>query len=69
MKSLSRNIVNLKAEYDLEQKNIIEQALVIAMTYCGALKEISDIVAELDCLVSLAHIAGKFDKCEILFKM
>lgn len=61
MTQLVRQQEQLKSAYDAEQADVIAQAAEVARTYAHVLEAGSDLIAELDCLCSLAHVAAVRD--------
>jgi len=57
LRELGTKQQDLTAEYDKHQKEIVEQAMEVATTYIPVLERASALVAELDVLASLAHVA------------
>jgi len=49
---------DLLAEYDKQQRDIVVQAMDVAVTFIPLLETASSIIAELDVLASLAHVAA-----------
>ena len=49
---------DLLVEYDRKQKEIVQNAMEIAVTYIPVLERASELVAEIDVLASLAHVAA-----------
>ena len=49
---------DLLAEYDKNQRDIVESAMEMAATYVPVLEKTSLIIAELDVLSSLSHVAA-----------
>jgi len=46
------------SEYDKHQREIVQNAAVVAVTYVPIVEKVSTIVAELDVLSGLAHAAA-----------
>lgn len=61
MKSLSTRFVAVKQEYDIEQQDIIRQGMEVASTYEAVLKKAVEIIGEVDCFSTLAHVAAMND--------
>lgn len=49
---------DLMMEYDAHQKQIVKDAMDVAVTYVPVLERASQLIAELDVLASLAHVAA-----------
>ena len=58
LKELSTKKMELIAEYDRHQKQVVQDAMKIAATYQGTLEWTNQLVSQLDVLVSLAHVAA-----------
>lgn len=55
---LSTKKRDLIAEYDRHQKQVVQDAMKVAGSYQGPLERTNELVAQLDVLVSLAHVAA-----------
>lgn len=55
---LSNKKRELIAEYDRHQKQVVQDAMKVAGSYQGPLERTNELVAQLDVLVSLAHVAA-----------
>jgi MutS domain III len=55
---LSEKKQSLIAEYDRAQKEVVQNAMAVASTYQGPLERTNELLAQLDALVSLAHVAA-----------
>eukprot|EP00557_Chaetoceros_sp_GSL56_P006597 CAMPEP_0176487796 /NCGR_PEP_ID=MMETSP0200_2-20121128/6342_1 /TAXON_ID=947934 /ORGANISM="Chaetoceros sp., Strain GSL56" /LENGTH=923 /DNA_ID=CAMNT_0017884687 /DNA_START=354 /DNA_END=3125 /DNA_ORIENTATION=- len=49
---------DLLMEYDKSQREVVENAMNVAVTYIPVLERASELVAEIDVLASLAHVAA-----------
>lgn len=58
LRELGNKKQNLRAEYDSYQRDLVMQAMQVAATYAGYLQPVSHVVATLDVLVALAHVAA-----------
>lgn len=57
LKSLNSDYVELKANFDKQQKEIIAEVIKIASQYSEVMRELGDVLAKLDVIVSLATSA------------
>jgi len=58
LRELSTQKQDLIAEYDRHQKQVVQDAMKVAATYQGPLERTNELIAQLDVLVSLAHVAA-----------
>lgn len=58
LRQLSTKKQDLVEEYDKHQRDIVVNAMQVASTYAPVLERTSVLVAQLDCLCSLAHVAA-----------
>lgn len=58
LRELSTTKQDLIAEYDRHQKQVVQDAMKVAATYQGPLERTNELIAQLDVLVSLAHVAA-----------
>jgi DNA mismatch repair protein MSH2 len=58
LRQLSTKKQDLVEEYDKHQREIVVNAMKVAATYAPVLEKTSALVAQLDCLCSLAHVAA-----------
>ena len=49
---------NLMAQYEVHQRQVVQDAMNVAVTYIPVLERASQLIAELDVLSSLAHVAA-----------
>jgi len=61
---LALRLSNLQEKYGMLQKDILSEILIIALTYCESLKQIGSCIAELDVLLSFAHVTAKLEWCQ-----
>lgn len=58
LRQIARKKMDLLASYDNCQKDVVNDACKIAATYAPVIERVSSLVAELDVLASLAHVAA-----------
>jgi DNA mismatch repair protein MSH2 len=58
LRQIARKKIDLVSSYDTHQKEIVDDACKIAATYCPVIERVSSLVADLDVLASLAHVAA-----------
>lgn len=58
LRGLATKKEELMREYDKHQQELVQQAMKVASTYQPVIELISDIVAQLDVLAGLAHVAA-----------
>jgi DNA mismatch repair protein MSH2 len=58
LRQVARKKMDLLASYDNCQKDVVNDACKIAATYAPVIERVSSLVAELDVLASLAHVAA-----------
>ena len=58
LRELSSQKQALIADYDRQQRLIVQDAMKVASTYQGPLERTNELIAQLDVLVSLAHVAA-----------
>jgi len=58
LRQVARKKVDLVAEYESKQKGIVDNACKVAATYSPVIERVSSLVAELDVIASLAHVAA-----------
>lgn len=63
LRQLSCKKQDLVAEYERHQRQVVMAAMLTASTYQSVLERANDIVAELDALVAMAHVAAYKDYC------
>jgi len=58
LRGLSEKKQDLIKEYDGHQRKVVRDAMNVASTYQGPLERTNELIAQLDVLVSLAHVAA-----------
>ena len=58
LRQLGSNYSDLKREYDHQSRQVVRDAMQIAATYEMVVERVAELVATLDALCSLAHVAA-----------